>query len=178
VLLRDLIRGNSPHRSAELDEARFRGGRVAKMRSALRARSATASAAIRKPLPLRTTMTQLAGPARRALASFAAPAPASPTLPPLVLSAPTSAARRTVSLLEIDATGSMRERRIAALSLKEESRLHARELLLVETAEPGAAPRILARRHAIAAVIGPARLIVFPSRVYILGVESLPGARA
>lgn len=79
--------------------------------------------------------------------------------------------KREVQLTSVDAHGRVSQLRMPITHLKTESRLHMRELLIVE--QPGALlqPRILPRRHCIIVTIGYVRAIVFTDRIYLFSPQ-------
>lgn len=85
--------------------------------------------------------------------------------------------RRMINVIEIDMSGKMQTKSISFTRLKEESRLHARDILIVDNNSPITQPRILPRRNCIVLTLGPARLIVWHDKVYCFGTSSLPAAK-
>jgi hypothetical protein len=85
--------------------------------------------------------------------------------------------RRSVPILVVGADGTVTESARSIAELKAESRLHLRELLIVEQLSAYIQPRILPRRHCIVVTVGPARLLVFGDRAYVFSAVTLPGAR-
>lgn len=80
--------------------------------------------------------------------------------------------RRVAAVLCIDANGKLSESRYQITQLKEESRLHMRELLVMEQPSALMQPRIMPRRHCIVMTIGFVRAIVWPDRVYLFSPQS------
>ena len=70
-------------------------------------------------------------------------------------------------VLVISATGSLREVTLKSHELRAQSRLHARELLLVEQPAALTQARIWPRRHCILMTVGYARALIWPDRVYL-----------
>lgn len=85
--------------------------------------------------------------------------------------------RRVVHLLVVYSSGKVTEETRSITQLKEESRLHMRELLIVEQPSSLIQPRILARRHCICLVVGQVRAIIFTDRVYLFNSALLSGAK-
>lgn len=83
-----------------------------------------------------------------------------------------SSMRRQVPLLQIDAQGRVREMKLTVSALKEESRLHMRELLVLEQPSALIQARMLPRRHVIAVTVSFIRALIFPDRVYLFGVHA------
>jgi hypothetical protein len=94
---------------------------------------------------------------------------ASPAAPGLVSSA---SMHKQIQIIRLDQNGEYRETSMSLIALKNETRLHLREVLQLD--QPSVQPRILPRRHCILLTIGFIRAIVFTDRVYLLTWRSQP----
>jgi hypothetical protein len=79
---------------------------------------------------------------------------------------------RQVEMIRLEHSGDFRETSMSLVALKEETRLHLREVLQLD--KPSASARILPRRHCILVTIGFIRAIIFTDRVYVLTWRSQP----
>jgi hypothetical protein len=77
----------------------------------------------------------------------------------------------------VDNSGKVTQLSISMAQLREESRLHMRELLLLEQPSALIQPHILPRRHCILLTVGYVRALVWTDRVYLFGFELFPQVR-
>ena len=81
----------------------------------------------------------------------------------------TASMHRQLPLIRLDLNGDRRETTMSLDALRNETRLHLREVLQLD--QPSLQPRILPRRHCILLTIGHVRAVVFTDRVYLLALS-------